>query len=157
MSVGRSRWSLLLLAFARQQRFLEKHQAGRRHVGERVILNSPWNTQVDDMRPPVSRQRRYCFTWNNYPLDAEEQLRSLAERKRIVVPRKRIVVVVRRRRRYVTRRRRYAILFYFRKLNLHYVLQQKFENDSSSYRKLEDCTLHIVHVLHTLHICDVQP
>ena len=67
------------------------------------------------------------------------------------------VVVVRRRRRYVTRRRRYAILFYFRKLNLHYVLQQKFENDSSSYRKLEDCTLHIVHVLHTLHICDVQP
>ena len=35
-----------------------------------------------------------------------------------------------------------AILFYFRKLNLHYVLQQKFKNDSSSYRKLEDC--HIV-------------
>ena len=95
-------------------------------------------------------------SWNNYPLDAEEQLRSLAERKRIVVPRV-YVVVVRRRRRYVTRRRRYAILFYFRKLNLHYVLQQKFENDSSSYRKLEDCTLHIVHVLHTLHICDVQP
>ena len=26
-------------------------------------------------------------SWNNYPLDAEEQLRSLAERKRIVVPR----------------------------------------------------------------------
>ena len=38
VSVGRSRWSLLLLAFARQQRFLEKHQAGRRHVGERVIF-----------------------------------------------------------------------------------------------------------------------
>ena len=92
VSVGRSRWSLLLLAFARQQS-LEKHQAGRRHVGERVILNSPWNTQVDDMRPPVSRQRRYCFTWNNYPLDAEEQLRSLAERKRIVVPRGNICVV----------------------------------------------------------------
>ena len=88
------RWSLLLLAFARQQRILEKHQAGRRHVGERVILNSPWNTQVDDMRPPVSRQRRYCFTWNNYPLDAEEQLRSLAERKRIVVPRGNICVVL---------------------------------------------------------------
>ena len=96
-------------------------------------------------------------SWNNYPLDAEEQLRSLAERKRIVVPRGNICVIIRRRRRYVTRRRRYAILFYFRKLNLHYVLQQKFENDSSSYRKLEDCTLHIVHVLHTLHICDVQP
>ena len=125
-------------------------------LGERVIFEFTLNTQVDDMRPPVSRQRRYCFTWNNYPLDAEEQLRSLAERKRIVVPRA-VYVVVRRRRRYVTRRRRYAILFYFRKLNLHYVLQQKFENDSSSYRKLEDCTLHIVHVLHTLHICDVQP
>ena len=95
-------------------------------------------------------------SWNNYPLDAEEQLRSLAERKRIVVPRE-AYLRCSRRRRYVTRRRRYAILFYFRKLNLHYVLQQKFENDSSSYRKLEDCTLHIVHVLHTLHICDVQP
>ena len=56
-------------------------------LGNGSFLNSPWNTQVDDMRPPVSRQRRYCFTWNNYPLDAEEQLRSLAERKRIVVPR----------------------------------------------------------------------
>ena len=142
-SVGRSFcWRL------HANRVLEKHQAGRRHVGERVILNSPWNTQIDDMRPPVSRQRRYCFTWNNYPLDAEEQLRSLAERKRIVV-RGNICVN--------PRQRRYAILFYFRKLNLHYVLQQKFENDSSSYRKLEDCTLHIVHVLHTLHICDVQP
>ena len=52
-------------------------------LGNGSFLNSPWNTQVDDMRPPVSRQRRYCFTWNNYPLDAEEQLRSLAERKRI--------------------------------------------------------------------------
>ena len=50
-------------------------------LGNGSFLNSPWNTQVDDMRPPVSRQRRYCFTWNNYPLDAEEQLRSLAERK----------------------------------------------------------------------------
>ena len=66
--------------------FLEKHQAGRRHVGERVILNSPWNTQVDDMRPPVS-DNADTASWNNYPLDAEEQLRSLAERKRIVVPR----------------------------------------------------------------------
>ena len=138
--------------------FLENIKQVVGMLGNGSFLNSPWNTQVDDMRPPVSRQRRYCFTWNNYPLDAEEQLRSLAERKRIVVPREAVyVVVIRRRRRYVTRRRRYAILFYFRKLNLHYVLQQKFENDSSSYRKLEDCTLHIVHVLHTLHICDVQP
>jgi len=36
------------------------------------------------MRTPDGRQRRFCFTWNNYPLDAETQLRSLAERKRIV-------------------------------------------------------------------------
>ena len=46
-------------------------------LGNGSFLNSPWNTQVDDMRPPVSRQRRYCFTWNNYPLDAEEQYTSL--------------------------------------------------------------------------------
>ena len=101
------RWSLplvaLLLAFARQQRVFRKHQAGRRHVGERVIFEFTLEHSADDMRPPVSRQRRYCFTWNNYPLDAEEQLRSLAERKRIVVPREAVyVVVVRRRRRYVT-------------------------------------------------------
>ena len=58
------------------------------------------------------RQREILLRRNNYPLDAEEQLRSLAGRKRIVVPWLH-VVVVRRRRRYVTRRRRYAILFYF--------------------------------------------
>ena len=87
MSVGRSCWSLLLLAFARQQRVLENIKQVVGMLGNGSFLNSPWNTQVDDMRPPVSRQRRYCFTWNNYPLDAEEQLRSLAERKRIVVPR----------------------------------------------------------------------
>lgn len=28
-----------------------------------------------------SRFRRFCFTWNNYPLDAEEQLRCFFERK----------------------------------------------------------------------------
>jgi len=27
------------------------------------------------------RHRRFCFTWNNYPLDAEEQLRCFFERK----------------------------------------------------------------------------
>lgn len=27
------------------------------------------------------RSRRFCFTWNNYPLDAEEQLRGFFERK----------------------------------------------------------------------------
>lgn len=30
------------------------------------------------------RLRRICFTWNNYPLDAEEQLRCFAERKQLV-------------------------------------------------------------------------
>ena len=139
------------------EEFLEKHQAGRRHVGERVILNSPWNTQVDDMRPPVSRQRRYCFTWNNYPLDAEEQLRSLAERKRIVVPREACyVVVVRRRRRYVTRRRRYAILFYFRKLNLHYVLQQnsKMILQVIENLKIAHCTLCMCYTHCTFVMCN---
>ena len=57
--VGRSVGRSFCWRFARQQS-LEKHQAGRRHVGERVILNSPEHS-VDDMRPPVSRQRRYCF------------------------------------------------------------------------------------------------
>ena len=47
---------------------------------------------------------------------------------------------------------RYIILF--SKVELALRTSTKFENDSSSYRKLEDCTLHIVHVLHTLHICD---
>jgi len=28
-----------------------------------------------------SRHRRFCFTWNNYPLDAEHQLRCFYERK----------------------------------------------------------------------------
>ena len=55
-------------------------------LGNGSFLNSPWNTQVDDMRPPVS-DNADTASWNNYPLDAEEQLRSLAERKRIVVPR----------------------------------------------------------------------
>lgn len=31
-----------------------------------------------------ARQRRFCFTWNNYPLDAESQLRTIAERKRVI-------------------------------------------------------------------------
>jgi len=31
-----------------------------------------------------ARLRRICFTWNNYPLDAEDQLRCFAERKSIV-------------------------------------------------------------------------
>ena len=132
-------------------RVLEKHQAGRRHVGEQVILNSPWNTQVDDMRPR-SPDNADTASWNNYPLDAEEQLRSLAERKRIVVPVAVYIVVVRRRRRYVTRRRRYAILFYFRKLNLHYVLQQKFENDSSIIENLKVHTAHCACVTHTAHL-----
>lgn len=35
------------------------------------------------MRGNDTRSRRFCFTWNNYPLDAETQLRTLAERKRI--------------------------------------------------------------------------
>ena len=50
-----------------------------------VLLGSCAPPTVAEAKP--WRQRRYCFTWNNYPLDAEEQLRSLAERKRIVVPR----------------------------------------------------------------------
>jgi hypothetical protein len=29
------------------------------------------------------RVRRFCFTWNNYPLDAEDTLRCIAERKQI--------------------------------------------------------------------------
>jgi len=29
----------------------------------------------------ASRMRRFCFTWNNYPLDAEDQLRCFFERK----------------------------------------------------------------------------
>jgi len=29
----------------------------------------------------TSRLRRFCFTWNNYPLDAEDQLRCFHERK----------------------------------------------------------------------------
>lgn len=52
-------------------------------IGNGSLFNSPWKTQVDDMRAGDSRQRRFCFTWNNYPLDAETQLRSLAQRKRI--------------------------------------------------------------------------
>jgi len=31
-----------------------------------------------------TRGRRFCFTWNNYPLDAEAQLRSFAERKQAI-------------------------------------------------------------------------
>ena len=126
-------------------------------LGNGSFLNSPWNTQVDDMRPPVSRQRRYCFTWNNYPLDAEEQLRPLAERKRIVVPREAVyVVVVRRRRRYVTRRRRYAILFYFRKLNLHYVLQQnsKMILQVIENLKIAHCTLCMCYTHCTFVMCN---
>ena len=125
-------------------------------LGNGSFLNSPWNTQVDDMRPPVSRQRRYCFTWNNYPLDAEEQLRSLAERKRIVVPREAVFALFADGGDMsLTASIRHIILF--SKVELALRTSTKFENDSSSYRKLEDCTLHIVHVLHTLHICDVQP
>ena len=137
--------------------FLENIKQVVGMLGNGSFLNSPWNTQVDDMRPPVSRQRRYCFTWNNYPLDAEEQLRSLAERKRIVVPRSSIrrccsptAAIC-----HSTASIRHIILF--SKVELALRTSTKFENDSSSYRKLEDCTLHIVHVLHTLHICDVQP
>lgn len=33
---------------------------------------------------PDNRLRRVCFTWNNYPLDAEDQLRCLAERKHVI-------------------------------------------------------------------------
>lgn len=29
----------------------------------------------------TTRSRRFCFTWNNYPLDAEDQLRCFFERK----------------------------------------------------------------------------
>ena len=76
VSVGRSVGRSFCWRLHANREFLEKHQAGRRHVGERVILNSPWNTQVDDMRPPVS-DNADTASWNNYPLDAEEQLRSL--------------------------------------------------------------------------------
>jgi len=31
-----------------------------------------------------NRSRRFCFTWNNYPLDAEDQLRCLFERKHAI-------------------------------------------------------------------------
>lgn len=36
------------------------------------------------MRRTDERLRRFCFTWNNYPLDAEEQLRCFADRKNAI-------------------------------------------------------------------------
>ena len=142
-----SRWSLLLLAFPRQQKF-RKTSSRSSACWERVILNSPWNTQVDDMRPQ-SQTTQILLRGTTIRLTPRNSYAPCGTKADSCL--KQYLVV--RQRRYVTRRRRYAHIILFSKVELF--LHCFSKNSKMILQVIENLKVHTAHcacVTHTAHL-----